>query len=30
MTDAESYDGSMKRLSDKSRAAKWSGLFGGR
>ena len=28
MTDAESYDGPMKRLSDKSRAAKWSSLFG--
>jgi hypothetical protein len=28
MTEAESYDGPMKRLSDKSRAAKWSSLFG--
>ena len=28
MTDAETYDGPMKRLSDKSRAAKWSSLFG--
>ena len=28
MTDAESYGGPMKRLSDKSRAAKWSSLFG--
>jgi hypothetical protein len=28
MTDAENYDGPMKRLSDKSRAAKWSSLFG--
>ncbi len=28
MTDAESYDGPMKRLSDKARAAKWSSLFG--
>ncbi|MGD0127348.1 MAG: hypothetical protein ABSF46_18455 [Terriglobia bacterium] len=27
MTDAESYVGSFKRLSDKSRAAKWSTLF---
>src|SRR5580700_10459353 len=27
MTDAESYDGPLKRLSDKSRAAKWSTLF---
>ena len=28
MTDAESYDGPMKQLSEKSRAAKWSSLFG--
>ena len=28
MSDAESYNGPMKRLSDKSRAAKWSSLFG--
>ena len=28
MTDAESYDGPMKGLSDKLRAAKWSSLFG--
>lgn len=28
MTDAESYAGPFKRLSDKSRAAKWSTLFG--
>jgi hypothetical protein len=28
MTDAESYEGPMKRLSEKSRAAKWSNLFG--
>lgn len=28
MTDAESYDGPLKQLSDKSRAAKWSSLFG--
>ena len=28
MSDAESYDGPMKRLTDKSRAAKWSKLFG--
>jgi len=28
MTDAESYEGPMKRLSEKSRAAKWSSLFG--
>ncbi|MGO9923251.1 MAG: hypothetical protein ACLQIB_52205 [Isosphaeraceae bacterium] len=28
LTDAESYDGPMKRLSDKSRAAKWGSLFG--
>jgi hypothetical protein len=28
MTDAESYDGPMKQLSDKSRAATWSNLFG--
>ena len=28
MTDAESYDGPMKALSDKLRAAKWSSLFG--
>jgi hypothetical protein len=28
MTGDESYDGPMKRLSDKSRAAKWSSLFG--
>lgn len=28
MTDAESYDGPMKRLRDKSRAARWSSLFG--
>jgi hypothetical protein len=28
MTDDESYDGPMKRLSDKSRAAKWGSLFG--
>ncbi|MGA3041904.1 MAG: hypothetical protein ABSF54_14045 [Bryobacteraceae bacterium] len=28
MTDGESYDGPMKRLSGKSRAAKWSSLFG--
>lgn len=28
MTDAESYEGPMKRLPDKSRAAKWSSLFG--
>jgi len=27
-TDAESYDGPMKQLSEKSRAAKWSSLFG--
>jgi len=27
MSDAESYDGPMKRLTDKSRAAKWSSLF---
>jgi len=26
-TDAESYDGPMKQLSEKSRAAKWSSLF---
>jgi len=28
MTDAESYDGPMKGLSDKLRAAKWNSLFG--
>ncbi len=28
MTDAESYAGPLQRLSDKSRAAKWSALFG--
>jgi len=28
MTDTESYAGPFKRLSDKSRAAKWSALFG--
>jgi hypothetical protein len=28
MTDAESYAGPFKRLSDKSRAAKWRALFG--
>ncbi len=28
MTDAESYAGPLKRLSDKSRATKWSALFG--
>jgi len=28
MSGAESYNGPMKRLSDKSRAAKWSSLFG--
>jgi hypothetical protein len=28
MTDAESYDGPMKRLSDKTRAGKWSSVFG--
>jgi hypothetical protein len=28
MTDAESYTGPLKRLRDKSRAAKWSALFG--
>ncbi len=28
MTDAESYTGPLKRLSDKSRATKWSALFG--
>ncbi|SPE30271.1 hypothetical protein SBA2_50010 [Acidobacteriia bacterium SbA2] len=28
MTDAESYAGPFQRLSDKSRAAKWSTLFG--
>ena len=28
MTDAENYDGPMKGLSDKARAAKWSSLFG--
>ncbi len=28
MSDAESYGGPIKRLSDKSRAAKWSSLFG--
>jgi hypothetical protein len=28
MTDVESYDGPMKRLSDKSRAARWGSLFG--
>src|SRR5271154_254868 len=27
MTDAESYNGPMKRLSDKLRATKWSSLF---
>ncbi len=28
MTDAESYEGPMKQLSNKSRSTKWSGLFG--
>jgi hypothetical protein len=28
MSDAESDEGPMKRLSDKSRAVKWSSLFG--
>jgi hypothetical protein len=28
MTDAESYEGPMKQLSEKSRAATWSRLFG--
>lgn len=28
MTEAESYEGPMKQLSPKSRAAKWSNLFG--
>jgi hypothetical protein len=28
LTEAEGYDGPMKRLTDKSRAAKWSSLFG--
>jgi hypothetical protein len=28
MTDAEGYEGPMKRLSEKSRAATWSSLFG--
>src|SRR6204780_4755875 len=28
MTDAESYTGPLKRLSDESRATKWSALFG--
>ena len=28
MSDAESYNGPMKRLTDKSRAAKWSSWFG--
>src|SRR5580693_7893366 len=28
MSDHEDYDGPMKRLNDKSRAAKWSSLFG--
>jgi hypothetical protein len=28
MSDAESYAGPMKRLTEKSRAAKWSSLFG--
>ncbi len=28
LTDAESYEGPLKRLSDKSRATKWSSLFG--
>ena len=27
-TDVENYDGPLKRLSEKSRAAKWSSLFG--
>ena len=27
MTDAESYDGPLKRLSDKARPAKWSSIF---
>jgi hypothetical protein len=28
MNDAESYNGPMKRLTDKARATKWSSLFG--